>query len=172
MRFEFGFNDRKKLTGAGLAVLVMQISSLLPLLYIILFDGYPAVITRDDIVSWLFDLGITVIPRWEALMLSVVYRRYLSELAVYFLLAGIAFLYGIAAGKLLKSDSGKAALFRKILIVLLGLDLVIRVLPFRFNRAFGMPFAISSFLIRLGCLVLVLNDFRAAGKRKNAEAAG
>ncbi len=166
MRVEFGFNDRKKLTGAGLAVLVMQISSLLPLLYIILFDGYPSVITRDDIVSWLFDLGITAIPRWEALILSVIYRRYLSELAVYFLLAGIAFIYGIAAGKLLKSDPGKAALFRKILVVLLGVDLVIRLLPFRFNLAFGMPFAVISFLIRLGCLALVLKDFQAVRREQ------
>ena len=51
---------------------------------------------------------------------------------------------------------------RRTLVALLAFDLVLRLLPFWFNLAFGLPAAIIGWLCRAACLAFVVLDLRAA----------
>ena len=156
---KFGFENRKHLTGADLAVRVMQIAALLPAPYVIAIPGYPALISRRGVLSGLFDLGLSALPRLETLGLSALYHLTLSELAVYFAALGFALILGIASKRLLERFPRAARLMFAALIVL---DLVLRLIPLNVNRAFGLAYGIAGFAVRLGCLALILLDLRAA----------
>ena len=158
---KFGVNLRKGLTGAEFGVRVFQIVSLLPLLYILAVAVSPAVITKRSLLSFLFDLGVSAIPRAEALALSALYRASASEVAVYFAILLTALAAGLAAGRLLKGKHKTAVTARKICAALIAADLVLRLLPLRFNKGFGLPAAALGFALQLGCLILIVLDLRA-----------
>jgi hypothetical protein len=155
----FGFENRKHLTGTDLYVRVMQIAALLPAVYLITIPGYPAITTQHSVLSVLFDLGFSVLPRIETLALSLLYRATASEIAMYFAMLIAALVLGLAAKKLL--DRAPRTV-RLVFAALIAVDLILRLLPLRFNAAFGLPCAIAGFGIRLGCLALILLDLRAA----------
>lgn len=155
----FGLSSGKGLTGAGLSLRLWQAFSLLPALYIFVAAGYPAVVQRRGLFSFLADLGLSLLPRWESLGLSVLYRLSRSELAVYFAVVGFALLLGLAGDRLLRGKTARAS--RIVFACLLGADLIVRLLPLAFNRAFGIPGAILGFAGLLGLLALVLLDLRA-----------
>ena len=46
-------------------------------------------------------------------------------------------------------------------MVLIALDLVLRVLPFGFNMAFGLPFEVIGFVIRLLSVAALYMDIKA-----------
>ena len=163
---KFGIDARKKLTGASLYIYCFQACSLMPLLYILVASGYNGLTGKNGILAYLFDLGMSAIPRIEALGLSFVYRKVLSEITVYFLLAGIAFVFGIITDKLLKNGERTAVRARIVFTVLIATDLVIRLLPFGFNTGFGLIPAIVGFAIRLVCLILIIADLIAYKKEK------
>ncbi len=162
---KFGINLRKTLTGAETAVRVFQICSLLPLAYMLVASGYPYLFTHESLFSVLFDLGIAAIPRAEALGLSLLYRKSGSEIVVYFVLLGFALLVGLAAKALLKGPERRVKTSRLVWAVLIGLDLILRLIPLPFA---GLAFYASAlgFAVRLGCLALILLDLRAAGKNE------
>ena len=162
MRVEWGIQNRKVLTGAHLCVRAFQVISMAPLPYIFAVAGYPAVITGRNPLSYLFDLGIMALPRLEAVALSLLYRLTASELVVYFALLAPAIVVGIVLGRLLRGTEQVNVAVRRVLAGLIAADLVIRLLPFGFNLAFGIPAAIVGWLIQLACLALVLLDLRAA----------
>ena len=162
MRVTWGTDDRKALTGAGLYVTVFQVSSLLPLPYLFAVVGYPVVITNRNVLSFLFDVGLMSVPRAEALALSYAYTTLSSELVVYFTLLGVALVVGLALGRLLRGGGEAALRLRRTLAALLAFDLVLRLLPFGFNLAFGLPAAIIGWLCRAACLAFVVLDLRAA----------
>lgn len=160
MEVTWGTDDRKALTGAGLYVAVFQVSSLLPLPYLFAVLGYPAVITSRNVLSFLFDVGMVSLPRVEALALSYAYTAFSSELTVYFALLVVALVLGLVLGRLLRGDCETGIRLRRALVVLIACDLVIRLLPFGFNLAFGLPTAIIGWLCRAACLAFLVMDLR------------
>ena len=159
----FGLDDKRRMTGAGLYVRVFQLASLLTPVYIFLVSGYMAIISRTGVFSVLADLGYSCIPRAEALLLSWAYRLTSSELTVHFGLLVFAFVFGLVVMRLLKKQS-TALWTRRVLAVLIAVDLLIRLIPLHFNLAFGLAAAIAGFAVRLGCLILILLDLRAHRK--------
>lgn len=162
----FGINIRNRLTGADLYVRVFQLTALAPVLYVIVACVHPAVFASRNVFSVLFDLGMSALPRWEALAVSRLYRLSHSEVLICAAMLVFALAFGIAAGRLLKGGRGKARAVRIVLTALIVLDLAVRLLPLASRPAFGIPAAAFGFAVRLGCLALVIGDLLA--DRRNA----
>lgn len=163
MKVKWGTFDRHAVSGAQLYVYVFQVCSLLPLPFIFAVAGYPAVITSNNLVSSLCDVGLAALPRAEVLALSLVYSSTLNELVVYFALLVLALVLGFAFGRALRGNRESALKLRRILVALIAFDLVFRLLPFGFNLAFGLPATILGWACRAACLAFVVLDLRAAG---------
>lgn len=159
---KFGLNERHALTGAECAVRVFQLTSLLPLLYLFTLSGYPPLITKSGLFSALFDLGIMALPRLEALGAAALYRLSLSDLIVFFSILLLALVAGLAAGRLLKGGERRARVLRWAYAGWIALDLILRLLPPKLP--FPLWAAVLGFVVRLGCLALILLDLRAAKK--------
>lgn len=162
MKIRFGIQHRKVINGATLYLRIFQVAALFVLPYIFLINIYPAVITGHNIWSVLFELGLVSIPRAEALLLSFIYRLTLNEIIVYFIPLVIAFVYGLILNRLLDGPEKRAVLVRKILIILIALDLVLRLLPFRFNYSFAWYFVVAGCLVRAACLIFLILDLKRA----------
>ena len=156
---KFGVGIRRKLTGAELSVRITQLASLLPCLFILSVSGYRGLFAQRGFIPALFDLGLSLLPRWEALGLSLLYRLTSSELAFYFSMLAIALILGLVSRPLLGEKLGVAG--RKVYAALIAADLILRLIPARFNLAFGLPMSIAGFAVRLNCLVLVILDLTA-----------
>ena len=163
----FSLECRKKLNGAKLYVRIFQISSLLASVYFLAVPGYMAVILKRGVITYLFDLGMSAIPRYEALGLSFLYRLTLSEILVFFVMLSIALTVGVVSDKLLERDEKTSKILHYIFIVLLTADLIFRALPFGFNTSFGLVVAVLSFVLRLACLALVTADLIADKRNKS-----
>ncbi|MBR6918583.1 MAG: hypothetical protein IKN38_10400 [Clostridia bacterium] len=137
-------------------VVTFQLSALIMLPYMLFATDLSGAGT-SSVVSFLYDLGASALPRGEMLLLSTLYRVTRNEIVLYFALALIAFVFGLAAGKCLKSDKS-AKIFRFVCASLIICDLAVRLLPLRFNSVFGTVPAIVGALIRLACLALVAKD--------------
>lgn len=171
MKVAWGINERNTVTGALLAIAIFQIASLLPLVYILAVLGYPAIITSRNVLSVLFDVGIMVIPRIEALALSYLYAAASSETAVYFALLLAALIPGYVFGRILKGNRKGSLGLRKVLVVFIACDLVLRLLPFSFNLTFGLPAACIGWVCQAACLILIILDLRSAQEKANVEEA-
>ena len=167
MKVSFGIGIRKTLTGAELSVRIMQICAMLPVLYLFLGSGVTMVLVRRGILSWLFDIGFSCLPRLEVMGISVFYRISRSEVLVNFLLLGVALILGLVGGAILKGRTARTT--RLVMITWIVADLVLRLLPFAFNKAFGFPASVIGFAVHSLCLVLTLLDLRAAGKKTDAQ---
>ena len=157
---KFGLDVRGKNTGADLAVRIVQIATMLPVLFTLVASGYYPLTATKNVFTYLFGLGASVIPRAWMLALSALYRQTASEIAVCAALLIPALAYGLLVNRFLRGDAARRC--RVVLLALIAADLIVRLLPLRFNLAFGLPTAIAAFLIRLGCLALVWLDLRAA----------
>lgn len=164
MKIRFGIQQRKVINGAALYLRIFQAASLLMLPYIFLINIYPAVITGHNLWSVLFELGLVSIPRAEALLLSFIYRFTLNEIIIYFIPLVIAFVYGLIILKLLDGPEKRAVLIRKILIILIALDLVLRLLPFSFNYTFAWYYVVIGCLARIACLIFLILDLNLYAK--------
>ena len=160
MKIQFGVNERKVITGAMLYLRIFQVASLLPLPYIFLIGVYPSVIAGENLWSILFDLGLCTIPRWEALLLSLVYRLTLNEILIYFILLVAAFVGGVILKKLLSGPKTRAICIRKILSIVIFFDLVLRLLPFSFNDSYPWYFVVIGCLVRIACLIFLILDLK------------
>ena len=164
-RLRFGVGLRGALSGAELSVRFMQGAVLPPAFFILLVSAYPPAMLHRGVAAVLFELGLSALPRWWLLLLSLLYRLSGSEVLLAFALLIPALAFGLAAGRLLRGGKSASAA-RKVYGALLLAELLFRLLPFRFNLAFGLPFAILGFLLRLGCLALVWLDLRADKKAR------
>lgn len=163
---KFGIDSRKNLTGAGLYMYLFQAVSLFPLVYIAIATGYIGITSTDNIVSYMFDFGMAAIPRYEALLISLAYRKSLSEIAVFFIIIGIALVFGLILSRLLKSSEKTAVVTRIVLIILIVSELILRLLPFGFNKSFGTVASVIGIVFRLICLVLIIIDLIKYKKAK------
>ena len=168
MKIKFGVNLRKVKTGAEIYIFIFQISALLPALYMFLISGYPYLMTRSGVHLFLFDVGISALPRWETLLLSMLYRGTSSETATYFAMLGFALLVGLVAANVLKGKPRTAIISRIVFAVLIFSDLIFRLLPIHCNQAMSPAMNVIGFVIRLACLALVALDL-IAHRRKPAE---
>ena len=159
---KFGIDIRGKLTGADLAVRIVQIAAALPMLYFVILSGWLALLTQDTPLTYLFSLGVCAVPRAVALGLSALYRQTGGEALFSMLLVAAALFYGVVMNRLLHSERGRTT--RVVLAVLIAIDLVLRLLPLGFTRAFGLPCEILAFALRSASLILVLLDLRAGKK--------
>ena len=114
---KFGIDIRGKLTGADLAVRIVQIAAGLPMLYLIILSGMPALLTQKSPVTVLFSLGVCAIPRAVALSLSALYRHTGGEVLFSMLLVAAALAYGVVMNRLLHSERGRVT--RIVLAVLI-----------------------------------------------------
>ena len=160
----FGTDVRKALSGADLYVRVFQILSLLPVLYMFVAAGYPAVMTSRSLFSVLFDAGMSALPRAESLLLAMLYRYTSSEIYVYFALLAAALLLGILGNRCFRDNHKTGHQTRLVFAVLIAADLLIRLLPFSWNAAFGLPASVFGFAVRIACLILIILDLRAERK--------
>lgn len=156
---KFGIDVRGRLTGADLAVRIVQIAAALPMLYFVILSGWLALLTQDTPLTYLFSLGVCAVPRAVALGLSALYRQTGGEALFSMLLVAAALFYGVVMNRLLHSERGRAT--RVVLAVLIAIDLVLRLLPLGFTRAFGLPCEILAFASCAVSLVLVILDLRA-----------
>ena len=159
---KFGIDIRGKLTGADLAVRIVQIASALPMLYLVILSGMLSLLTRETPITYLFSLGVCAVPRAVALGLSALYRHTGGEVLFPMLLVAAALAYGVVMNRLLHSERGRVT--RIVLAVLIALDLIVRLIPLGFPQAFGLPCEIIAFALRAVSLVLVLLDLRADQK--------
>ena len=159
---KFGIDIRGKLTGADLAVRIVQIAAGLPMLYLIILSGMPSLLTQKTPVTYLFSLGVCAVPRAVALGLSALYRQTGGEVLFSMLLVAGALVFGVVMNRLLHSERGRTT--RVVLAVLIAVDLILRLLPLGFTKAFGLPCEIIAFALCAVSLVLVLLDLRAGRK--------
>ena len=163
---KFGLNLRKKITGADLYLRIFQFSAILPVIYIAVLSGYPALITKKSVFSLLFDCGLSLLPRWESLAISKIYQSSLSEVLCIFIPLLLALITGIIGNHLLKKNVKSAAVIHYFFIVMIAIDLVLRCLPFRFNASLGFWMWLFSFLLRLACLFFIILDLIAYKKEQ------
>ncbi len=159
---KFGFDGRRRLTGTDLAVRIFQIASLLPVFYFFAVAGYPAILTQRGFFSGLFRLGFSILPRLESLAISAAYRFSSSEMVVCFGMLAVALAVGVIMKRRFRLSGPASRPMRLFCAAFIAVDLVLRLLPLHFNRAFGTPAAIAGFAVQAVCLALVLLDLRAA----------
>ena len=157
----FGIDIRKKLNGSDLYVKTFQIASMLPVLYLITASGYLGLFAKGGPLAWLFELGMSALPRWMVLGLSYLYRATSSEVIALFAMLVIALFLGLFSNKIFRKDEARGIRARKVFMVLISLDLVLRVLPFGFNMAFGLPFEVIGFAVRLLSVAALYMDIKA-----------
>lgn len=160
----FGIDIRRKLNGADLYVKTFQIASILPVLFLITASGYLGLFGKGGPLAWLFELGMSVLPRWETLGLSFIYRQTSNEVIMLFIMLVIGLILGLFSNKIFREDENRGIRARKVFMALILIDLVLRVLPFRFNTVFGWPFSVLGFAIRAACMVLLYMDIKAYNK--------
>lgn len=158
---KFGINLRKVKTGAEIYVIIFQITALLPALYIFVISGYPYLMTQKGVHLFLFDVGISALPRWEVLLLSELYRATSSEMTTFFAMLGFALAVGILAANVLEGSPRAALISRIVAAVLIVGDLVFRLLPLHCNQALSPAVNVIGFVIRVACLALVALDLIA-----------
>ena len=74
----------------------------------------------------------------------------------------IGLILGLLSNKIFREDEKRGIAARKVFIVLIAIDLVVRLLPMKFNPAFGLPMAAIGFIIRAGFIALLYMDIKAA----------
>ena len=167
MKVRFGINVRRVMTGADLYVKIFQFSALMIVPYILIASGHMAIFKTNNPVSLMFDLGACLIPRTELLVLAYLYKYSMSEIMILFICLAMALIWGLLTSHFIQEYGDTGRRIRKVMILLIAADLILRLLPFSFNITFGWPMAILSFLVRLACMILVLMDLRSDNKKNN-----
>ena len=156
----FGF-DRKKLTGATLALRILELSSALLPLYAMAAVGYPRLLTVESVFSFLCRLGASLVPRVWLWGLGWLYKLTAKEFLVCFALLVPALLIGLGADNLLRARAETARRARIGLAAFLALEIVLHLLPLRINSVFGAAENLIAAAVLVLCLVLTLLDLRA-----------
>ena len=150
----------KKRDLTRLSVHIEQGILLIPLLYILTVSGSNYQVMEYNFITFTFDLGISLMSRVILLMTSLLYRLSRNEVIVYFFLAVLSLLTGILATKtILHKRKQKKNYYRIILCFLLS-DLVLRILPLRFNKIIDPRIEIFSFIFRTGVLWMMIREER------------
>lgn len=133
-------------------------------------SGYYSLISKQNVFSVLFDIGICILPKAETYCLAVLYRLCLSDILFCLTMLVFALVLGLAAKPLLRGDHKRAVISRIVFAALIFADLIVRLLPLKMNGVFGVVPEILGFVIRLGCLVMVILDLVADKREQKKEA--
>ena len=153
-------------TGTVIYVLLFQAASLIFPLFVIATALYPDLLYMKGIPAFLFELGTCLLPRWEAMLLSLLYRATTSEIITAIVVPSAALAAGIIIRRLI-SEGGRTAFATRIsAAALVACDLLFRLLPFHANRVYGLPAGICSWLFRALCVSLILYDIISDLKKK------
>ncbi len=155
---------RWKLTGADSAILIFQVVSLLPLLYILVITGDNSVLLRKGIMHTVFNLGINGLPRLEVLGVACIYRLLHNEIIVFYAILLTAFIVGLVMKRKLPGKGPTARRTRWFLIIWVACDLVLRLVPIRLNTAYALPYRIFGFVVQAVILALLVWDLRRLPK--------
>lgn len=155
---KFGLGERKKLSGAELAVRIIQVSSVIPALLTFLLPGYLRLMTGRNLFSVLFEVGVNAMPRAESYALSWLYRLTSSEIVLHFAMLAFALAFGLVMGALLRGKPKKAFAVRVVFALLILADIVVRLLPLKLNSAFGSFYWVLGLVVSVACLVLTVLD--------------
>ena len=133
---------------------------LIPLLYILTVSGSNYQVTEYNFITFAFEAGLSLIPRIALLFTSFVYRTSRNEVITYFFLAVLSLVLGILASKTILHKRNQKKIYHQIVIAFLCMDLLLRLLPMRFNRIFDLRIEIFSFLFRVFLLYLMVKEER------------
>lgn len=171
MKVQFGLKLIRKITGADISVYIQQFAAILPVLHISLAAGYMALLARSTVSSFLFDVGVSTLPRAVVFGISRLYGLVKSELLLCFLILAYALALGLIAHRLFHIKRERSRVCHWIFIALIACDLVLRLMPFEFNRTFGVAPAIIGFVLNLAGLVLLVLDLYFDRRNESGEAA-
>lgn len=163
---KFGAATGRQLSGADVYVNVFQAVSLLPLPYMLVVSGYAGLVTRRNVLSFLFDAGCAALPRAQTLALSFLYGIFPHELVLYFSLPLLALVFGLVIKKLLRGSRKTAKTVRIVLCAAVAADLILRIFTPLFHIVFGWSAALIGLAVRLACLALVAGDLIAEKKTR------
>ena len=147
----------KAFSGARAAVVAFQIACLVPALFVVLASVYPYAMAAGGGYALFCDLGVSSLPRWLALGVSLLYRLTKSEVAAALALPAVALALGIV-GKRLLDGKKTARVARIVLSAAIGADLVLRIWPLSWVSLYGWGCTVFAFLFRAACLGLLLWD--------------
>jgi hypothetical protein len=163
---KFSITERKKLTGATLSLRVLEFSAVLMPLYVLGLSGYPGLVMKNGLFSFLFRLGAMLRPRVWLLGLGWLYKLTASEVLLCFAVLLPALFAALALDALMRRKLSAARRARIGFAVYLALELILRLLPLQVNRAFGSAAAIAAFAVMALCLALTLMDLRGDREKK------
>lgn len=163
----FGINTGKSLTGAELLVRAFQVASILPAIYIFILAGYPGLITRKGFSWFIFELGVSCIPRAESYLISLLFRVTSSEVLTSFVLLAAVLITGLIMAKLLRSKKKGAFITRCVLAALIAADIVIRLIPLGLNKAFGTVPNVLGIVFAVTGLAFTLADIIRSRKESS-----
>ena len=145
----------KKLSGTEKYVILIQIASLFPLLYVLIGAGSNVYHMQKSFFSVIFELGMAFLSRAEVFCLSLFYRVSLNELYVYFVILILALVFGLVMKRLLRGSEKTGKAIRLVLIIWIICDIIVRLLPLRVNTIQEPVFRILGLVFRIICLLLV-----------------
>ena len=159
----FGYDEKLRVTGAGLYSRVMTLIPLLPAIYIFMVSGYPGIIAKKGLLAFLCNVGFAALPRYETAFLSWLYRLTSSEAVVDLVMLALAVAFGVISMKLLRGR--RPVPVRIVFLAVIAADLIYRLIPTTDSLAFGPVPEALGFAIRLGCGVVIALDIIAEKKR-------
>ena len=160
-KIAFGIDPRKKLNGSDLYVKTFQIMSMLPVIFVAVASGDLKLYSSGGPLAWLFELGMSALPRLEMLGLSFLFRETSSEVIMTFVMLAIGLILGLLSNKIFREEEKRGVAARKVFMALLAIDLIVRLLPLDFNRVFGLPVMAIGFVLRAACIAALYMDLKA-----------
>lgn len=160
-RIVFGIDPRRKLNGSDLYVKAFQIMSMLPVLFVAVASGDLKLFSSGGPLAWLFELGMSALPRPETLGLSYIFRETSSEVIMTFVMLAIGLILGLLSNKIFREEEKRGVAARKVFMALIAIDLIVRLLPMDFNRVFGLPVMAIGFVLRAACIAALYMDLKA-----------
>lgn len=162
----FSCSERRTLSGATLALRVLEFSALLPPLYVLSAVGYPALFRSGGLLAFLCRLGCALLPRLWLYGLSWLYKLTASEILFCFAVLIPALLLSLGADALLRRRLPDARYARIAFAALLAAELILHLLPIRINRIFGTAAEIGAIVVLAVCLALTLADLLSDRAKK------
>ncbi len=160
-RIVFGIDPRRKLNGSDLYVKTFQIISMIPVIYVAVASGDLKLFSEGGPLAWLFELGMAGLPRLEVLGLSYILRVTSSEVVITFVMLGIGLILGLLSNKIFREDEKRGVAARKVFMALILIDLIVRLLPLKFNLVFGLPMMAIGFILRAASIAALYMDLKA-----------
>ena len=148
---------RKLPSGSELYTLIFQVVSLLPLPYMVLLTGSFSVLIRHGMTAVMFELFMACVPRIWLFIVSALYRVTINEILVYFLILSVPLALGLYVKKYLY-EKDRMRILSKILIIFTLTDLLVRIVPLKYNQLFSFGYQVIGIIVCIISLIALLKD--------------